>query len=418
MKYWRPTLLVFLPFAIGYYLSYLFRTINALISAQLTEDLGLDASHLGLMTSVYFLTFAAVQLPLGVLLDRYGSRRVQSALLLVAVAGATLFAMAESLPSLVVGRALIGLGVAGALIGGLKAIPFWFPRERLPLVNGCYIMLGALGAVTATSPAEWLQAQIGWRGLFEVLAVVTAGAAVLIFMVVPDPAPGASALRARQPISLKAIYGDPRFWRLAPLSTMCISTAWALQGLWAAPWLADVEGLQRPQIVRHLFVMAAALSAGALLLGIVADQLRKRGIGPDTVLGLTACGFVAAELSLILGVPSYAVASYATSYTAWAIIAGVGAATVLSYSILGDYFPKEIAGQANAALNLLHIGGAFVLQEAVGLIVNQWASHGGHYPPLAYKTAFALIVLLQIGAIVWFLPSLRMARTAQSQPAE
>jgi MFS family permease len=413
VTYWRPTLLVFLPFAVGYYLSYLFRTINALISAKLVEELGLDASSLGLVTSVYFLTFAAVQLPLGIMLDRYGPRRVQSGLLLAAVAGAALFAMAENLPTLVVGRALIGLGVAGALIGGLKAIVFWFPENRVPLVNGCYIMLGALGAVTATSPAEWLQVHIGWRGLFDILAVVTAGAAVLIFMVVPDPTPASSAVRPRHSISLKAIYGDPRFWRLAPLSTMCISTAWAFQGLWAAPWLADVEALQRPEIVSHLLVMAIALSAGALLLGIAADRLRKRGIGPDFVLAMTACGFVAAELSLILGMPSHV-----ASYAAWAAVAGVGAATVLSYSILGDYFPKEIAGQANAALNLFHIGGAFVLQEAIGLIVDQWASHGGHYPPLAYKSAFTLIVLLQIAGIVWFLPALRMVRTPASQPAE
>jgi MFS family permease len=406
-------LLVFVPFAVGYYLSYLFRTINALISARLTQELGLDASSLGLMTSVYFLTFAAVQLPLGVLLDRYGARRVQGGLLLIAGAGALLFAAADNLATLVVARALIGFGVAGALIGGLKAIAFVFPKERLALINGCYIMLGALGAVTATVPAEWLQEQIGWRGLFELLAIVTAAAAVLIFKIVPDPAPVATAARPQHAIGLKTIYADARFWRLAPLSMLCISTAWAMQGLWAAPWLADVEELPRPQIVRHLFVMAVALSAGALLLGIVADRLRKRGIGPDTVLGVTACGFVAAELTLILGAPHSA-----ASYVAWSVIAGVGAATVLSYSILGDYFPKEIAGQANAALNLLHIGGAFVLQEAIGVIINQWGSHGGHYPPLAYKTALALFVLLQIGGIAWFLPSLRTPRAVQSQPAE
>jgi MFS family permease len=418
VRYWRPTLLVLLPFAVGYFLSYLFRTINALISASLTEELGLDASSLGLITSVYFLTFAAAQLPLGVMLDRFGVRRVQSGLLLVAVAGALLFATADSLVALVAGRALIGIGVAGALIGGLKAIAFAFPKERLPLVNGCYIMLGALGAVTATAPAEWLQEAIGWRGLFELLAAVTAAVALLIFTVVVDPSP-TTAAPAPYAISLKTIYGDARFWRLAPLSMLCISTAWALQGLWAAPWLADVEILPRSSIVRHLLVMAIALSAGALLLGIIADRLRRRGIGPGAVLGVTACLFVAAELSLILGLPvaPASQAAYA-SYAAWAVIAGVGAATVLSYSILGDCFPKEIAGQANAALNLLHIGGAFVLQEAIGLIVNRWPSLGGHYPPLAYKTAFALIVLLQIGGIIWFVPALRMAREPQSQPAE
>jgi MFS family permease len=200
VRYWRPTLLVLLPFALGYFLSYLFRTINALISARLTEELGLDASSLGLVTSVYFLTFAAAQLPLGVMLDRYGVRQVQSGLLLVAVAGALLFATADSPATLVAGRALIGIGVAGALIGGLKAIAFAFPKERLPLVNGCYIMLGALGAVTATAPAEWLQEAIGWRGLFELLAGVTAAVALLIFTVVVDPAPtGAAPSRRTAP---------------------------------------------------------------------------------------------------------------------------------------------------------------------------------------------------------------------------
>jgi MFS family permease len=133
--YWRPILLVLLPFAAGYFLSCFFRTINAVIAGQLTAELGLDASHLGLMTSVYFLTFAVIQLPLGVLLDRFGPRRVQSGLLLVAAVGAALFARSNQFAALVVGRALIGFGVAGALIAGLKAIVSWFPNERILLFN-------------------------------------------------------------------------------------------------------------------------------------------------------------------------------------------------------------------------------------------------------------------------------------------
>src|SRR5215470_2886073 len=184
--YWQPIFLVFLPFAAGYFLSYFFRTINAVIAGQLTAELGLDASHLGLMTSVYFLTFAAIQLPLGVLLDRFGPRRVQSGLLLVAAGGAALFARSDDFATLVVGRALIGFGVAGALIAGLKAIVSWFPKERILLFNGCFIMLGTLGAICATSPAAWLLEYIGWRGLLEVMAGVTATTALIIFFVVPD----------------------------------------------------------------------------------------------------------------------------------------------------------------------------------------------------------------------------------------
>ena len=127
----RLIAIVFLPFAAGYYLSYLFRSINAPISAHLTSDLTLGAADLGLLTSVYFLTFAAAQIPIGVLLDRYGPRRIQSMLLLVAAAGAALFGMAETFVGLGLARAMIGLGVAAALMAGLKAIVLWFPRERV-----------------------------------------------------------------------------------------------------------------------------------------------------------------------------------------------------------------------------------------------------------------------------------------------
>src|SRR6516164_2954547 len=185
--YWRPIVLVFLPFAAGYFLSYFFRTINAVIAGQLTAELELDASHLGLMTSVYFLTFAAIQLPLGVLLDRFGPRRVQSGLLVVAAGGAALFARSDDFATLVVGRALIGFGVAGALIAGLKAIVSWFPKERILLFNGCFIMLGTLGAICATSPAASLLEYIASRGLREVMAALTAPTALIIFFVVPDP---------------------------------------------------------------------------------------------------------------------------------------------------------------------------------------------------------------------------------------
>jgi len=164
MAAWRPFVLMLLPFAAGYYFSYVFRTINALIAGTLTRELGLGPADLGLLTSVYFLAMAAVQVPLGILLDRYGPRRVQSACLVFAAAGAGVFACAESMPGLMLGRALIGVGVATALMASLKAIVLWFPKERIALANGWVVMLGALGAVTATLPAEPLVRSLGWRG--------------------------------------------------------------------------------------------------------------------------------------------------------------------------------------------------------------------------------------------------------------
>jgi hypothetical protein len=180
---------VFLPFVTGYYLAYLFRTINAVMASHLATELGLGAGDLGLLTSVYFLTFAAAQIPIGMLLDRYGPRRVQSILMVVAALGSALFAASENFSMLLLGRALIGLGVAAALTAGMQALVLWFPRERVPLLNGWMVMLGALGAVTATWPAELLLASIGWRELFGLLTALTAVCAIMVHFVVPEAAP-------------------------------------------------------------------------------------------------------------------------------------------------------------------------------------------------------------------------------------
>jgi MFS family permease len=386
---------VFLPFVAAYYLSFLFRTINATIAGSLSSEFALSAGDLGLLTSVYFLTFAAAQIPIGILLDRYGPRLIQSVVLVAAAVGAALFSVSDNYALLLAGRALIGLGVAAALTAGLKALILWFPRERVPLLNGLMIMLAALGAVTATLPAEYLLISMGWRGLFELLAIASAGCALMIYLVVPSATPSTLVAGGATSVGLRTVYADPRFWRLAPLSATCIGTAWALQGLWAAPWFSDVEGLDRPTLLQNLFVMAIALSLGALVLGVAADRLRRRGVGPRALLGLVATVFVVAQLALILRLPM-------PSCIPWAVVAAVGAATVLSYAILAEYFPKEIAGRANAALNVFHIGGAFVLQYMTGVIIQLWSPIDGHYPEIAYQSAFALNVSLQIAAGIWF----------------
>jgi MFS family permease len=384
---------VFLPFVTGYYLSYLFRTIQAVMASSLATELGLSAGDLGLLTSVYFLTFAAAQIPIGMMLDRYGPKRVQSTLMVVAALGSALFAASENFSILLLGRALIGLGVAAALTAGIQALVLWFPKERVPLLNGLMIMLGALGAVTATWPAELLLASIGWRELFGLLSALTAVCAIMVHCVVPEAAPTPNKATS---VGLKKVYTDPRFWRLAPLSASCIGTAWALQGLWAAQWLSDVDGLDRAGVVQHLFIMAVALSVGAIGLGIAADRLRRRGVGPETLLGGVATVFIAIQVALILRLPL-------PSYLLWSGVAATGAATVLSYAILAEYFPKELTGRANGALNLFHIGAAFAAQYAIGLVVQQWIPEAGHYPENAYQTAFALIVVCQISAWIWFM---------------
>jgi MFS family permease len=400
---WHLILRVFLPFVAVYYLAFIFRNVNATIASSLSSEFGLAAGDLGLLTSVYYLTFAAAQIPIGIVLDRSGPRRVQSVLLIAAALGAALFAVSDSFLLLMGGRALIGLGVAAAMAAGMKALVVWFPRERVPLLSGFMVALGATGALTATLPADFLIGLMGWRGLFGLLAIGSAGCALLIYLVVPEARSVTPDAVEAVTAGLWTVYTDPRFWRLAPLSATCIGTAWALQGLWAAPWLSDVEGLDRLGLLHHLFVMAIALSVGALSLSVMADRLSRRSVGPQVLFGLLAIAFMVAQLALILRwrLPSY---------IPWALVAAVGAGTVLSYAILAEYFPKQIAGRATAALNVFHIGGAFVLQYMIGVVVQLWTPIDGRYPEVAYQTAFAINVVFQIVAGVWFaLPWLWMS---------
>jgi MFS family permease len=386
---------VLLPLAAGYYLSYVFRTINAVIASSLATEFELGPAELGFMTSVYFLAFVAVQLPAGVALDRYGPRRVQSVLLLVAAVGSLLFASADTVPALMLGRVLIGFGVAAALMAGLKAIVLWVPGDRVALANGGMVMLGALGAVTATAPAEMLIEQLGWRGLFLLLTWLCVVSALVIYFVVPEakvrrPSGGAASL------GLRAIYTDPRFWRIAPMSAMTTATSWSIQGLWAAPWLAQVEELERGQVVAHLFAMAIALSVGALLLGVVADRFRRRGISPQNLLAAVGANAILAQLVIILRMP-------VLSYGAWIIVSVAGVATVLSFASMAELFAKEASGRANAALNLLHVGSAFLIQCLTGFVVALWPEQSGHHPAIAYQSAFAVNLALQVSALAWFL---------------
>ncbi|RXH42115.1 MFS transporter [Bradyrhizobium zhanjiangense] len=406
---WRLTARVFLPFAAGYYLSYLFRTINALIASHLSSDTGLGSADLGLLTSVYFLVFAAAQIPAGILLDRFGPRRVQSVMLLLAAVGAGVFAVSTSFLPLLIARAMIGLGVAAALTAGLKSIILWFPRERVALLNGYMVMLGSLGAVTATAPVEHLLAWMGWRQLFEILAVATGATAILIYVVVPERRVVPSI--ASTPATLGSVFDDRRFWRMAPLSATCIGSAWSLQGLWASPWLIDVEGLDRESLVRHLFIMSIVLSCGAWSFGTTVHHIKRRGVGAETVLATGALLFVAAELALILRVPL-------PSILPWSVVAIAGTATVVSFAVIADYFPPELAGRANGALNVLHFGWAFLAQYATGLILEQWSANDGHRPLQAYQVAFGLNVALQIAALVWFALPRRRSKPADDSCAQ
>ena len=216
---------LFLPFAAGYLLSYLFRTSNAVIGPVLAKDMSLPDHALGLLTSTYFVTFAAAQIPLGILLDRFGPRRVESILLLAAAAGAVVFALAGDLAGLAWGRALIGLGVSACLMAAFKAFNQSFPPDRQAALIGWIMSAGGLGAVVAAQPLEAAMGLAGWRDVMLGLAAVTVVVSAAIWLVVPESEKRGAAHGAglaEQLAGVRQVMTDRQFWRYAPMVTLSI----------------------------------------------------------------------------------------------------------------------------------------------------------------------------------------------------
>jgi MFS family permease len=382
-------------FSGAYLLSYLYRTVNAVISPELTRDLGVAPGVLGLLTSAYFVAFAALQVPAGILLDRYGPRRVEAALLVVAGAGALLFAVADNVTGLVIARALIGAGVAVCLMGPLKAFATWYPRERQASLGAWIMTAGSLGALAAATPTELALRFVHWRTLFVGLAAVTFAAAVWVWLAVPDPprpveGPGVKAQWA----GVRKVFAHSRFWWIAPLGGIGMGVFFALQGLWSVPWLIEVNGYDRAVAARHLLVMGVVMLAGYLALGLFAARLARRGLHPRHLFGL-GFGVSALSLAAILG-------ELPGTYVWWSLY-GLGAATnILAFTVLNDGFGKELAGRANTALNLLMFAGGFVAQWGIGLVVDAARAGLGLDTAGGLRIAFAFVLALDALAYAWF----------------
>lgn len=388
---------VFIPFALGYFLSYLYRVVNAVIAPDLVADLGIGSAGLGLLTAVYFLTFAAFQLPLGVLLDRFGPRRVEALLLVLAGSGALLFARAETTAGLVLGRALIGLGVSACLMAAFTAFVFWFPRQRLPGINGLQLAAGGLGAVTATAPVQFALQVTDWRGVFLMLGGVTLAAAAGVYLVVPEGRPPDRGAGLRSQLrGIVTVFTSPVFWRVAPWCTFSQATFLSIQGLWAGPWLRDVAGLPRPAVAHVLFWVALAMVAGFIVMGRFTQWLAQRGVPVRSVAAAGMGIFMAVQILVILEAPL-------PPLLLWAAFGLFGTSGILCYADLTQQFPDTLAGRVNTGLNLLVFVAAFVAQWGIGAVITLWLpGPAGGYAPEGYQAGFGAMLGLQILALAWF----------------
>ena len=394
---------LFLPFAGAYFLSYHFRTANAVVGPVLAEEFALGAADLGLLTSTYFLVFGAVQLPLGMLLDRFGARRVEAFLLLFAAAGAAVFASADGVAGLALGRGLIGFGVSACLMGAFKAFSQWFPLERQASLTGWMMTAGTLGALAASVPLNAAVHTAGWRVAFLALAAVTLVVAGWLFLSVPDTAGGARPEPlAAQWAGVRTVLGNRHFWRFAPLGFAQIGGFMAIQSLWSSAWLMQVNGLSRSVAADHLAAMSVAMFVAYALIGLLATRLARRGIG---TLHLLAFG-MAGSLLTLLAIVTQASAQH---YLLWILYGAFSSFGTLAYALTSAGFPVALSGRANTTYNLMVFVGAFGLQWGLGVMIDGLRALGLD-ALAAHRDAFAVLLVLQAGAYLWMLAGFRRNR--------
>ena len=382
---------VFVPFALGYYLSYLLRTVNAVISPRLTDELGLSAASLGLLTSAYFLAFGAAQIPVGIALDRFGPRRVEAALLLLAALGSALFAMADSLGALAGARAMVGLGVSACLMAALKGFTLWYPPERQSSMIGFIMASGSLGALTASVPLAAVLPVLGWRGAFWIIAAVSLFAAVLALRALPDsPAARSEASLAAALRVVAGIFVAPAFLRHAAASVFFVGGFMALQSLWVVPWVMNVNGFDIAGAATVLVALNLGNLAGQLAVGVFGVRLARAGVQP---LGLLRAGY-----GMMLVVQALILWSDLPVLPLWTAFGLLTAANSQIYLSAARAFPPALFGRVSTALNLMAFAGAFCVQWGFGIGLDLMRGMGVE---LARALAWGFGALLALQALAY-----------------
>ncbi|RMV63306.1 MFS transporter [Pseudomonas coronafaciens] len=388
-------LTIFIPFGLGHFVSYLFRTVNALIYVDLERELNLPVSSLGLLTGVYFLTFAAAQIPLGVMLDRYGPRSVQAPMLLFAVLGSLIFSFSHTELGLIIGRGLIGLGVAGSLMSAIKACAIGLPVERLPLSTACLLSVGGLGAMASTTPLHELLKWITWREAFLILALLTLFVCVVIHLSVPRTYKPKNTTLAEMSKAVGTLYSSWVFWRLALYSVFAHAIYMSVLSLWMGPWLRDVAHLSELSMANTLLWGTVAMVAGSLAFGSITDYLRRFGVQPIMVCGAGVSIFIVFQSLMISGLPvSPLLITMGFSF--------FGTSTTMNYAIVAQSVSPELAGRVSSSFNLVVFVLAFVLQWLMGGILNLWPATGQGHPVEAYQWSLGVMIALQVpGVLLW-----------------
>lgn len=372
------------------------RTVMSTVGPALAVQYGLSAGELGLFSATLFASYCLAQVPAGIALDRWGARRVQAGLCLVAAAGFALFAASHSLPGFVLARLLTGVGVATGLIGMLKGNSEWFPRNEVAKATGLGMVVGTLGSFLVTAPAQAVLPVIGWRGVIGCCAGVSLLVSIWNLLSVRDRALAHANKSLRQEVrELLEIVRTPDFRRFAPVASLLTVLNFTYLGLWAGPWLRDVAHLGAQGRAGVLLLYTVGLLVGGPLTGTLVSAAQRRGRHPMLVPAACTAGLIAAQVTLACQPAS--ITLVATLWVSFAVLSACGPA---AYAAVAGGFPVGQAGRVSTAINTLTLAVVFALQVVIGQLVDLWPrTADGGWNPRGYSAGLAVTIILQVAAL-------------------
>ena len=359
----KKAITIFLVFAFGYYISNLLRAITATISPELVSEFNLSAGNLGLLGGGYFLGFASVQIPLGYLLDKSGPKKIVSYFLLIAIVGMILFSLSQNFTSLLLSRILIGVGVGACLMGPLTAYRVWFQDETQQRASSWMLMTGAIGMLSSSLPVQFFLPIIGWRLIFVILAILTILCIVLIVIFIPNWNKANVQNTPDDNGSLKEVWQNKLFKSLVPMGIFNYGGLFAVQTLWAGPWMVKVSGYTPEESANGLFIIYLSLLFSFLTWGYFVPKFSKN---VSDAIRLLKFG---APLNLIVLAFIIYLGPKAGAFH-WAFFAVSSVFLSLSQPAVGMAFSLSNAGKALTSFNLLLFIGAFALQWIIGIIID------------------------------------------------
>mgnify|MGYP005990424699 FL=1 len=392
-------IIIFLVFALGYFISNLLRAITATIAPELVSEFNLTSGELGLLGGGYFLGFASVQIPLGYLLDSKGPKKIVSYFLILSIIGLILFSLAQNLMMLLISRVLIGVGVGACLMGPLTAYRIWYQDETQQRANSWMLMVGAMGMLSSSLPVQYFLPLIGWRAIFLSLAVFTLLCIFLIIVFIPKWQLKTIDNKQLDESGLKIVWKNSLFKSLVPMGFFSYGGLFAIQTLWAGPWMIRVSGYTPEESAQGLFVIYFFMLMSFLCWGYFVPKFSKNVNDSMRLLKLGApISLFVLLIIIVLGPKAGAIH--------WAIFIVSSVFLSLTQPAVGMAFSLSNAGKALTSFNLLIFIGAFFIQWIIGLIIDAGISL--NFSEInSFRLAMVFVLLTSLFSYLFFLKKIK-----------